>query len=380
MKKTLLISAATICALSAVAQAVETPKFSDNWSIGVQGGVTTPLTNHKFVKSMKPVVGITLNKQVTPTFGVGAEGYASIATSDWRGRTYSTTAFDDSYAGLYGTVDLFNLFGGYNGTVRPFTIDAMIGAGWGHMYIDSRHGLDHNYFATKAGLNFNFNVSDYVTINVSPSVYWDMSDSHTKFTSAAYNAGHATFNLLAGVKYHFGGHRFDIVTPYNQAEVDALNGQVNDLRAALVAEGAATQAALDQAAALALQLNACQNQPVQTDTVTSNQYSTVRYVFYRIGSATITNDQKPNVEQIADYLRDHPNATVIVKGYASKDGNYDFNIKLAQRRAESVKTMLVKTYKIKESRITAEGEGIGNMFDQESWNRVSICTIENNNK
>lgn len=48
----------------------------------------------------------------------------------------------------------------------------------------------------------------------------------------------------------------------------------------------------------------------------------------------------------------------------------------AAARAESVKTALVNRYKIPESRIVAEGEGIGHMFAEDSWNRVSICTIE----
>ena len=38
--------------------------------------------------------------------------------------------------------------------------------------------------------------------------------------------------------------------------------------------------------------------------------------------------------------------------------------------------MLISKYGIPADRITAEGEGIGNMFDEESWNRVSICTLE----
>ena len=33
-------------------------------------------------------------------------------------------------------------------------------------------------------------------------------------------------------------------------------------------------------------------------------------------------------------------------------------------------------YKINASRITAEGQGVGDMFTEPDWNRVSICTIE----
>ena len=79
---------------------------------------------------------------------------------------------------------------------------------------------------------------------------------------------------------------------------------------------------------------------------------------------------------IASYLKNHPDAKVVVKGYASKEGNPEFNVKLAQRRAEAVKTSLVKRYKIASDRIVAEGQGIGEMFTEQSWNRVSICTLE----
>ena len=39
-------------------------------------------------------------------------------------------------------------------------------------------------------------------------------------------------------------------------------------------------------------------------------------------------------------------------------------------------SILVKKYKINDTRITAEGQGIGDMFSEPDWNRVSICTIE----
>lgn len=379
MKKLLLLAtAATAAILGASAQAIETPACFDNLSIGVQGGVTTPLTHHSFFKSMRPVVGLTLDKQISPVFAVGAEGQFAINTSSWKGRTHSTTAFDDSYVGVYGATDLVNLLGGYNGHVRPFGLEAVAGAGWGHTYLDKAAGKDHNYFATKVGLNLNFNPSSSITINVSPSVYFDMSDAGVAQTSAAYNANKATFNLQAGVVYHMGGTRFDVVTPYDQAEVDALNAQINDLRGALAEQMGATAGWQANAAALAAALDECQNKPAQVvEKVEIKDYlNSVRFVFFKIGSATVTADQMPNVEMIADYLKSHADAKVQIKGYASKDGNLDFNIQLAQRRAEAVRNLLVNRYKISADRITAEGEGIGDMFEVESWNRVSICTIQ----
>ena len=39
-------------------------------------------------------------------------------------------------------------------------------------------------------------------------------------------------------------------------------------------------------------------------------------------------------------------------------------------------SLLVRKYRINATRITAEGQGVGNMFSEPDWNRVSICTIQ----
>ena len=376
MKRIILLPAIALGVMTASAQAIEQPGFFDNMSIGVNGGVTTPLAHHAFFKSMRPVVGISVDKMVTPTFGVGVESLFGINTSSING-VHSSTAFDNSYVGAYGKVDLFNLFGGYQCAVRPFTIEAQAGAGWGHDYINAANGQDWNYFATKAGLNFRFNTSDHFSINIQPSVLFNMTDNGISQTAVGYDKKGANFNITAGVSYRF-GDGFTCVVPYNQAEVDALNAEVNALRAAVADASVMTAAAEATAADLAAQLQACKDRKptVIKEVTNTNTLTSVRYIFYRNGSATITADQQPNVEMIAAYLNNHPEAKVVIKGYASKDGNLDFNIKLAQRRAEAVKTELQKRYKIAANRIVAEGQGVGEMFSEESWNRVSICTLE----
>lgn len=377
MKKVLLIAAiAAACAGTVSAQdALRATGIGSNWSLGVDGGVTTPLNHHAFFGAMRPMVGLHVAKQISPVFGLGVEGVFGINTSSWGYGPHSSTAFDNSYVGAYGTVNLFNLFSGYVPEQRVFDIDVVAGAGWGRDYVNAANGDYHNYFATKAGLNFNFHPSQQVTVSVKPYVAWDMSDAGVKFASAAYNANHATFNCLVGVTYNF-GPGFEAVREYDQNEVDALNAQVNALRADVDAATLAAAASQAEAAALAVQLDSCMNQKPQVVKEVSNTLSSVRYVFFRIGSSKITADQLPNVEMIAAYLKNHPESRVIVKGYASQDGNLDFNIKLAAARAEAVRDSLIKKYGIKASRIQAEGEGIGNMFAEESWNRVSICTIE----
>ena len=393
MKKILLIVAIALGAISSHAQqAIESPSFWQNWSLGLDLGVTTPLKHAPFWGDMRGLFGVTARKQLTPTFGLGAEVQAGVNTSSWRGWEKSTTAFDNSYLGMYGTVDLFNLFGKTPCTKRGFNIEVLAGLGWGHDYI-SRYGdtgfrQDKNYLATKVGLNFNINFSEHFTLALKPSLMWNMNYNRGKNGHPYYEAQSTTyydnvagvFNFQAGLIWHLSGYNFDCVRPYDQAAVDALNAQVNDLRAAVeasLANGALWEA---KCAELAADLAACMaREPEVKEVVKENNTNTlqsVRYVFFKLASSVITNDQMPNVEMIAAYLKNHKEAKVVVKGYASKDGNLDFNIKLAQARAEAVKNALIKKYGIKADRITAEGQGIGEMFAEESWNRVSICTIE----
>lgn len=378
MKKFLLC--ATLIAggmISASAQqAMVKPAFGDNWSFGLDGGVTTPLKGGPFFGNMRGAVGLHLQKQITPAFGLGVEGSWGVNTSSWRNRVHSNTAFDSHYVGAYGAVNLMNLFRPWGSGQGVFDIEAVAGAGWGHYY--QTGGLsDWNYFATKAGLNFNFHAGDRVTFALKPSVTWSMSEAGVNKTSAAYNANHATFDLMAGVSVRLGGD-FEYVTPYDQATIDELNARVNGLRADLGVAAAALAESEANNAALAAQLAACQNKKPEKEIVTksTDQLSTVRYVNFELGKYNITASQMPNVAAVASYLKNHPQSKVVIKGYASQDGPVDVNIRLANQRAESVRNTLINKYGIKADRIQAEGQGIGHMFEEESWNRVAICTLD----
>lgn len=384
MKKIVITACLAGMSLIASAEAYERPSFCEGWSAGITGGVLTPLKGHSFFSNMRPSVGLILDKKISPAFSLGAEGIFGINTSRWNTRIarihHSSTVFDNSYVGLYGAVDFMGLSSSLRH--RVFSMGVQAGAGWGHEYYTRTEGKDHNYFATKAGLFFNFNVSRNFTISIEPSVIFDMSDVTVAQTSAAYDADYAAFQIQAGFKYHF-GKSFEAVQLYDAAEIAALNNQINALRAEVAAAVAATAVEAERANVLDAQLQECLNKQPEVEVIkevtVNNRLNTVLDVFFNIGSSTITPAQMPNVERIADYLKTHPNYRVVIKGYASKDGNLDFNLKLAQKRAEAVRTALINKYGIKSSRISAEGAGIGEMFEVESWNRVSVCTLEQKN-
>ena len=382
MKKLVLLAAIALGAITANAQAIKSPAFGENWSVGLDAGATTPLHHAAFWGDMRGLFGVNVKKQITPAFGLGVESQLGVNTSSWRGRIHSSTGFDDVYVGAYGTVDLRYLFSKYKCENHVFGVEVLGGLGWSHyMFPSGTIGpdgveYDQNFLATKVGVNFNFNVSEHFTIAIKPSVSWNLNGKAHRQLPDSYDVNFSQFNIQAGLVWHLSGNSFDCVEPFDQATLDNLNAQINELRAAIEASLLNNAAWEAKAGQLAEELAACMSRKPEVIVKDDNTLTSVRYVFYKIGSSVITADQMPNVEMIADYLKNHKDAKVDVKGYASQDGPLELNIKLAQARAESVKNALVNKYGISASRISAEGQGIGHMFKEDSWNRVSICMIE----
>ena len=371
MKKIVASLVLCMAVIAANAQkAVEGNKFTDNWSVGFNAGGTTPLTHSAFFKNMRAVLGVGLDKQVTPVLGLGFEAMTSINT------TPSRTAFDNTNLSVLGTLNLSNLFGGYAGAPRLFEVETVAGIGWLHYAVNGESDL--NSMSSKLGLNFNFNLGEEKawTLAFKPALVYDMSADGTD--NVCFNANRAAWEFTAGLKYHFscsnGKHYFTIVKPYNQSEIDALNDQINNMRREADDNAAALKNANQKAADLEKALNDCKNQApkVITETVTNNKKTLESVVTFRQGGTSVESSQTPNVERIATYLKNHKNATVSIKGYASPEGNADVNARIAKQRAESVKNMLINRYKIAANRITAEGQGVGNMFEEPDWNRQHL--------
>ncbi|MDE6282910.1 MAG: OmpA family protein [Muribaculaceae bacterium] len=389
MKKAILLAALALGVCSSQAQITDAGnKFSDNWSFTLKGGgvfATKTASDADFLKTGRGIVGAEIRKQITPTFGLGVEGEWSVNTSSWTGFK-SPNVFDHQYVGMFGTVNFMNLFAGYAGAPRVFELEAVAGAGWLHSYYPHSIADDGNSFATKVGLNFNFNLGESKawTLSLKPALLWNMNgdladdkyignlgyDSH-------YNYNNMYFELEAGITYHFknsnGTHSFVLVQPFDQAEIDALNGQINDLRSDMEACGVTSAALLAQIADLEAQLEACKNRPAEIKEVIKS-LDNIRYVFFNLSSATIQANQMPEIAMTANQVKANNGATVLVEGYASKDGSAEFNKKLSERRADAVKKALIEQG-VPASSITATGLGEVEEFDTLSWNRMAKMTV-----
>ena len=130
MKKSLLLLAGVMSLGSLNAQTTEEEqyvKFRDNWSIGVNGGFVTPLTHSAFFKNARATLGIDLNKQLSPIYGLTLENMWSINAFE------SNAAFDASNLMLLHRVNLNNVFSRYKGKPSLFEVEALAGFGWLHV-------------------------------------------------------------------------------------------------------------------------------------------------------------------------------------------------------------------------------------------------------
>jgi len=66
-----------------------------------------------------------------------------------------------------------------------------------------------------------------------------------------------------------------------------------------------------------------------------------RSIFYDLDQYDIQDKYKPLVEAHAKYLREHPQAKVLVQGNTDERGSREYNIGLGQRRSDGVKRMLL---------------------------------------
>ena len=84
---------------------------------------------------------------------------------------------------------------------------------------------------------------------------------------------------------------------------------------------------------------------------------TTQNIFFQLAKATIGNDQLLKIDETASWAKAHPEAKIVLTGYADKGtGTARINMALSEKRAAAVKDALVKRG-IDAARITTEWKG-----------------------
>ncbi|GFE62898.1 OmpA family protein [Geobacter sp. AOG2] len=84
---------------------------------------------------------------------------------------------------------------------------------------------------------------------------------------------------------------------------------------------------------------------------------TVIDIKFDTGKADIKPRYHEELKKLADFLKEFPEARGVIEGYTDNVGGREMNIKLSQRRADSVRTYLIKHFGIASERIGAKGFG-----------------------
>ena len=353
MKKLVLMLAAASMAASVSAQTVAESKTFDNIYVGINGGVATKTTGHKWLSDLDPNAGIRIGRYFTPVFGLAIEGNAYFSNKPW-GST--GTVVRATNASLLGTVNLSNWFGGYKGEPRTFEVSALYGLGWMHVFTNNKFlkaatSENRNRMTSKAALDFAFNFGSakqfqfYVepSINfaflgqskskelvatgnpLAPVAVADHQEYRYKAASQAgqpaYNINNSFVQLNAGLVYKFansnGTHNFTIVTPRDQAEIDALNAQINELRNRK--PEVITKEVVKE---------------VPSVKVKEFTVSDLVFVTFAQGKSALTNDAKAALNNVKEGVH------VQVVGTASPEGSKELNDRLSQARADVVANYL----------------------------------------
>ncbi len=353
MKKLVLMLAAASMAASVSAQTVAESKTFDNIYVGINGGVATKTTGHKWLSDLDPNAGLRLGRYFTPVFGLAIEGNAYFSNKPW-GST--GTVVRATNASLLGTVNLSNWFGGYKGEPRTFEVSALYGLGWMHVFTNNKlvkaaTENQRNRMTSKAALDFafNFGSAKQFQFYVEPSINFAflgqskskelvatgnplapvaVADHQEYRYKAASNAGQPAYNinnsfvqLNAGFIYKFansnGTHNFTIVTPRDQAEIDALNAQINELRNRK--PEVITKEVVKE---------------VPSVKVKEFTVSDLVFVTFAQGKSALTNDAKAALNNVKEGVH------VQVVGTASPEGSKELNDRLSQARADVVANYL----------------------------------------
>ena len=347
MKKLVLMLAAASMAASVSAQTVAESKAFDNVYVGINGGVATKTTGHKWLSDLDPNAGLRIGRYFTPVFGLAVEGNAYFSNKPW----HSTgTAVRATNVSLLGTVNLSNLFGGYKGEPRAFEVSALYGLGWMHVFTNNKAVKaatenQRNRMTSKAALDFayNFGSQKQWQVYVEPSINFAfLGKAYSKVPVAgavvshdvpygykavaqdgqpAYNINNSFVQLNAGVVYKFknsnGTHNFTIVTPRDQAEIDALNAQINELRNRK--PEVITKEVVKE---------------VPSVKVKEFTVSDLVFVTFAQGKSALTNDAKAALNNVKEGVH------VQVVGTASPEGSKELNDRLSQARADVVANYL----------------------------------------
>ena len=205
-------------------------------------------------------------------------------------------------------------------------------------------GTALNKLTSKAAVNFafNFGADKQFQAFVEPSInFFDLN-------SFKYNIETSFVQLTAGIVYKFnnswGTHNFKLAELRDQAEIDALNAQINELR---------------NRKPEVITKEVIKEVPVGKEV----RVEDLVFVTFAQGKYNLTNEAKAALDKVAE------GAHVQIVGTASPEGSKELNDRLSQNRANAVADYL-------KGRGVVVDEAIGKGVQGTTSNRLAIVYVK----
>lgn len=222
-------------------------------------------------------------------------------------------------------------------------------AGPTYTYSFKKQGFHHNNtWGVEAGMQVDYKISKRLSLMADLQANF-LNESFDGIEGGELNGSNKTLDFLGaatiGLSYHFGG-----AASKANVEIPVVYQDIYKPQPTIVKEVKAP--AKDVFAPFA-----------------------VRFL---IDKSYIEKGQKPQINKIAEYLKNNADAKVMLTGYADKETAYpEYNMRLSQRRVDSVKKYLINECGIAEERIETNAKGdTERVYDEDfRWNRVVVMSI-----
>ena len=345
-----------------------TKKFKSHLFVDIQGGAQYTLGEAKFGDLISPNVQLGLGYQFTPWFAARLQANGWQSKGGWNGH-YSPAQsgqepFNANYKFKYVApgIDLIfsltDLIGGWN-PERFFSAAIFVGGGANIAWDNGELNQIANSLPTLAGYNLEYK--------------WD----GTKVNPFGRGGLQLGFRLSPAVSLLLEGNANILTDKYNSKKADNPDWYFNALAGLRINLGKAVET---------------ETHDVYRDVVvydTIYKYVTIpepvkkiekvrRDVFFEINKYEIQASEAGKIQEVADFLKENPNAKVQVTGYADvQTGNAKINDRLARQRADVVVKALIEQYEIAADRISYDSKGDREQpFAENDKNRVSIMIAE----
>ena len=80
-------------------------------------------------------------------------------------------------------------------------------------------------------------------------------------------------------------------------------------------------------------------------------------IYFDFDKSDVKSESDPTLKEISKLLSENPKLNLYVVGHTDNVGDYDYNMKLSQARADAVVKTLVSKYNVNKNRLTSGGVG-----------------------